>query len=153
MPPATQIGANTFGCLVNGQPWTPSGNNGTRNLQVDYHPTYLGGSLQVKAYRYTRAGNNVLQGLTLGAANLTKPGVYSFPLGGPNGISYSDFGAPAPQSYFSTGSGKLTYQKGTLTLTRFDPAQGIVAGTFAFTLAQPGCDTLKITQGRFDVRL
>lgn len=153
LPPATQTGANTFGCLVNGQPWTPSGNNGTPNLRADYDPTYAGGSLQVKAYRYTGAGNNVLQGLTFGATNVTQPGIYSFPLTGPNGISYSDFGAPAPQSYFSTSSGTLTYQKGTLTLTRFDLARGIMAGTFTFTLAQPGCDTLKITQGRFDVRL
>lgn len=29
LPPATQTGANTFGCLVNGQPYTPSGSNST----------------------------------------------------------------------------------------------------------------------------
>ncbi len=28
LPPATQIGANTFGFLLNGQPWVPKGNNG-----------------------------------------------------------------------------------------------------------------------------
>ena len=28
LPPATQVGANTFGCLVNGVPWVPQGNNG-----------------------------------------------------------------------------------------------------------------------------
>ena len=27
LPSATQTGANTFGCLVNGQVWTPKGNN------------------------------------------------------------------------------------------------------------------------------
>lgn len=151
LPPATQTGANTFGFLANGQPWTPSGNNGRSNFQVDYDPTWYGGSLQIKVYRYTGAGNNVLQGLTLGAVNVTQPGVYTFPLGGLSGIGYSDFGVPAPQSYFS--SSHLTYQRGTLTLTRFDPVRGgLVAGTFAFTLAQPGCDTLRITQGRFDTR-
>jgi hypothetical protein len=36
LPPATQTGANTFGCLVNGQSYTPSGNNGTANYAVLY---------------------------------------------------------------------------------------------------------------------
>ncbi|GAA4504102.1 hypothetical protein GCM10023172_29960 [Hymenobacter ginsengisoli] len=26
LPPATQTGQHTFGCLLNGQPWTPAGN-------------------------------------------------------------------------------------------------------------------------------
>lgn len=34
LPPATQTGANTFGCLLNGQLWTPSGNNSVPNYQV-----------------------------------------------------------------------------------------------------------------------
>ncbi|UOQ73224.1 hypothetical protein [Hymenobacter cellulosilyticus] len=36
LPPATQNGANTFGCLVNGRPWTPRGNTGTSNYAVLY---------------------------------------------------------------------------------------------------------------------
>jgi len=31
LPPATQEGKNTFGFLLNGQVWTPQGNNGTAN--------------------------------------------------------------------------------------------------------------------------
>lgn len=42
---------------------------------------------------------------------------------------------------------------GTLTITRLDQQAGIIAGTFSFTLAQPGCDTIKVTQGRFDKKL
>ena len=42
---------------------------------------------------------------------------------------------------------------GYVDLTRLDNQQGIVSGTFAFTLAQPGCDTIKITNGRFDYKL
>ena len=34
-----------------------------------------------------------------------------------------------------------------------DLSAGIISGTFAFTLAQPGCDTIKVTQGRFDKKL
>ena len=45
------------------------------------------------------------------------------------------------------------YQSGSLTLTRFDLKAGIISGTFHFKLYQPGCDTLNITQGRFDYTL
>ena len=40
LPPATQTGANTFGCLLNGQPWMPQGYNGTSNYSVYYDPIY-----------------------------------------------------------------------------------------------------------------
>ena len=40
MPPATQTGANTFGCFVNGQPYTHSGNNGTANYAMLYGPGF-----------------------------------------------------------------------------------------------------------------
>ncbi|WP_162550068.1 hypothetical protein [Hymenobacter nivis] len=40
LPPATQTGANTLGCLVNGQPWTPQGYNGSSNYSVVYDPTF-----------------------------------------------------------------------------------------------------------------
>lgn len=36
LPPATQTGANTLGCLVNGQPYTPGGYKGTANYAVLY---------------------------------------------------------------------------------------------------------------------
>ncbi|QKG53326.1 hypothetical protein [Hymenobacter sp. BRD67] len=32
LPPATQTGAGTFGCLFNGQPWTPQGYDGYPNF-------------------------------------------------------------------------------------------------------------------------
>ena len=38
LPPATQTGANTLGFLLNGQPWTPQGSNGTANLSIDFDP-------------------------------------------------------------------------------------------------------------------
>jgi hypothetical protein len=52
LPPATQTGANTFGCLVNGQPWTPQGYNGTSNYSVVYDSNYRKGTLNVSTYQY-----------------------------------------------------------------------------------------------------
>jgi hypothetical protein len=151
LPPATQTGAHTLGCLINGQPWTPSTGVLSNTLVVTYDPGYLGGALQVKAKRYTATGDNALQALTFGAAHVDKAGTYLFSLSGANGIFYTDTGLASCQNY---GAPKTTtYQAGVLTITKFDLTQGIIAGTFNFKLAQPGCDTLRITQGRFDYKL
>lgn len=37
-------------------------------------------------------------------------------------------------------------------ITKFDTQNRIIAGTFEYTLYKPGCDTVRITQGRFDVK-
>lgn len=47
----------------------------------------------------------------------------------------------------------IQYRRGTLTITRLDPQAGVVSGTFAFTLFKPSCDSVRVTQGRFDKRL
>jgi flagellar basal body rod protein FlgG len=42
---------------------------------------------------------------------------------------------------------------GQVTLTKFDGPNRIASGRFAFTLYEPGgCDSLKVTNGRFDVK-
>lgn len=152
LPAATQTGANTFGCLLNGQPWTPSGNYGPPNFRLTYDPGYAGGSLQVKAYRFTGNKNTVFQAVTFGVANVSKPGIYVFSLNSINGINYNDDSQTSPCDWYGN-SRILTYQSGTLVITRFDLAQSVIAGTFDFKLGQTGCDTIRITQGRFEYKL
>lgn len=42
---------------------------------------------------------------------------------------------------------------GQVPLTKFDPVARVAAGRFDFTLYEPGgCDTLRVTNGRFDVK-
>jgi hypothetical protein len=147
LPPATQTGANTFGCLVNGQPWTPKGYNGTGNYSVAVDPTYHGGNIDVRAYRYT---DDLLQSIILGGDSINKPGSYSLAASS-RSIFFTDMRAPSTCQNFD-GSTKQ-YRRGTLTITRLDLQAGIVSGTFDFVLAKPGCDTIKVTQGRFDKRL
>ena len=154
LPPATQTGAHTFGCLLNGQPWTPSTRVLSNSYIVTYDPGYLGGALQIKAKYYTSTSpsSTMVQALTLGAAYVNKTGTYLFPLNGLNGVFYTDTGISSSCSEY--GSPKTsTYQSGSLVITHFDLKEGIISGTFDFKLFQPGCDTLKVTQGRFDYKL
>jgi hypothetical protein len=43
-------------------------------------------------------------------------------------------------------------QSGQLTITRLDLQNQIIAGTFSFTLTKKDCDTVRITDGRFDLK-
>jgi hypothetical protein len=150
LPPATQTGAGTFGCLLNGQPWTPQGYSGTPNFITTYDAGYHNGTLQVKCYRYSSSG---LQGITFGATNVIGIGTYPFPLKSENGVSYLDNSKTAPCDIWNGNSTSYTYQAGSLTLTRFDMKAGVISGTFQFRVYKLGCDTLNITQGRFDYTL
>ncbi|TGE21263.1 hypothetical protein E5K00_13290 [Hymenobacter aquaticus] len=150
LPPATQTGANTFGCLVNGQVYLPSGNNGTANYAVLYDPGFQGGSLDIIVYSYS-AGNNA-QYLSFGGNQVASSTTFPFGTVSNSAARYSDAGRKNGCTRYASDDG-VTSCKGQFTITRLDLTAGIISGTFAFTLAQPGCDTIKVTQGRFDKKL
>jgi len=149
LPPATQNGTYAFGFLLNGQPWTPKGSNGTDNYQLVYDPGYHGGDLEIRAYRYL-PGQPHSQYIYLAGAPISKPGTY--PLDGVAAGAYYSTGiiGPCYEYTYRTPGYKVS---GQLVVTRLDLSAGIVSGTFAFTLSQPGCDTIKATYGRFDKKL
>ena len=66
LPPATQTGANTFGCLVNGQPFTPQGNTGTSNFNASYDSGFSGGTLDIRAYNCSGDCTNAKGTILLG---------------------------------------------------------------------------------------
>lgn len=147
LPPETQTGAGTFGCLLNGQPWTLQGNDGTSNYTLYYDPIYKGGNLGIKVYRLQ---NGFFQDIILGGDSIPSVGIYS--LGkAPRSIFYFDSQKSMACQEYTGQQGQ--YRRGVLTITRLDRAAGIVSGTFAFTLYKPGCDSVRITQGRFDRKL
>ena len=148
LPPATQTGANTLGCLVNGQPWTPQGFDGSSNYSISYDQA-LGGSFDLRTYRYQQQPTNNYQYLILFATRLYGPKSYSFRDSLNTEASFSDRLISCELSSRQS----MTYRRGTLTITRLDRQAGIISGTFAFTLAKPGCDTVRVSQGRLDKRL
>ena len=148
LPAATQTGANTFGCLVNGQPWLPGGNDGTSNYSVYYDPTYAQGTLNIATYRITNNGTDV-QNLVLYSDSLRSAGIYKIRSKSHHQGAFSN--RLTGCTYDATDPS--TYGRGTLTITRLDYKVGVVSGTFSFTLAKAGCDTIKVTQGRFDKHL
>lgn len=147
-PPATQTGQYTFGCLLNGQSWTPLGFDGSSNYSVVYDPTYKLGTLNIAAYRYTDSNSNSNQTIGIFSDSMKSVGRYKLRAGGYHGAVVD---IRAGCQYYSNRP--PIYCQGTLVVTRLDTQAGIVSGTFEFTLAKAGCDTMKVTNGRFDYKL
>ena len=148
LPPATQTGAGTFGCLVNGQPWTPRGNDGFANYSVSYDPTYHLGTLSVAAYRLSGNGADQ-QTIGFSSDSVRATGTYFLKKGGRHQAGIVDRATSC--QYYSQDAG--VYCKGYFAITRLDLSAGIISGTFAFTLYKLGCDSIRVTNGRFDRKL
>ena len=149
LPPATQIGANTFGCLVNGVPWVPQGFGGTTNLSIDYDPEFNYGIFNISAESIVSQSNFSTIGISIRDSlnymkaplqlNLSNNSLY--------GVFYSD------ENCFITYFDTTVIRKGTLILTTYDKTKGVIAGKFDAILFKVGCtDTIRITKGRFDFK-
>ncbi|RSK37575.1 hypothetical protein [Hymenobacter metallilatus] len=150
LPPATQTGANTFGCLINGQAYLPAGYDGTSNYAVLYDPGYNGGTLDIRTYN--AAGNND-QYLSVSSDGVNQVRTYSMNGSSSSvGFYFRDAAHSTSCALINTSDNSI-YRKGSLTITRLDLQAGIISGTFEAKLAKPGCDTVRITQGRFDKKL
>ncbi len=144
LPPETQTGANTFGCYVNGVPYTPRGSVG---LTSNFSPVLVpNGNFRISTYRIT-PDRNPEQYLGFGFSELSGMGTYS--INSQNGIM--GFRDLYRDCYYWTDREDCSYE-GTITITKYDMENFIVSGRFKATLYVPDCDTIRITEGRFDVK-
>lgn len=145
LPPATQEGKNTLGFMVNGQPWTPKGFDGPSNLSIDVDFGFSQGIFGISAYRIT----NDREAFGIGCDSLnfiTPPITFQIQKHSSAEIGFSK--SPCTIDYFDT----TVYRAGNLTINKLDKSNRIIAGTFNAVLYKPGCDTFKITDGRFDMK-
>ena len=161
LPEATQTGANTAGCLIDGQAWTPSpggsGAPGSRPMGGGY----IGVSINVpKNSVWLRMYKNNRTSMQFYVQSVNKPGRYPLSFDTSDDVGGSsdskNFGLYAvdgayindPSYAYITTAVKTGYVNFTLT----DTLTGSLAGTFEFDAidAQSG-KTIKITDGRFDI--
>ena len=145
LPPETQTGAGTFGCLVNGQPlsvksaFLTSGDWSCNNcLTISSQSSAAQPDYTISLLVTGRLQNNQVFSLVK----------YNIPVN----FSLNEFSArPYIKQCFYTGNNIKT---GQVELVKFDGVARIASGRFAFTLYEPGsgCDTLRMTNGRFDVK-
>jgi len=155
LPATSQVGANTFGCLVNGQPWEASNTRTLDGRVLTPTAHYQHGELRLDAFRRLQVEGPITS-LALRAAHVSGPGVYE--LGGPAA-------ANERTAALATGNRQLAYAPGTgtLTITRLDTtgAHPVVAGRFELrTKLAPAAPRaagypadVRVTEGRFDIEL
>ena len=144
LPPATQTGANTYGCLLNGKVWLPGGIIGNSSLDVQYYK----GLFFISAGK--KMGDTVLQAIRWSYKPVYGPGTYYFknaPSGGPPGAGFADYKNTSCGNYQAVDKDSL---QNWVTVTKLDSVNRIVSGTFNLFFTENGCDTLRITNGRFD---
>ena len=157
LPPATQEGKNTGGCLVNGERFVATGWGGS--LLSNPTPALFGGFSFDSVYTIDLNGQYKGENtsITLFLKN-DSPGTYLlnkdtpyYPQATPSHVlSHATFGV-------SGGSSAEVYvtnaqHTGQVVLTRADLSKGIGAGTFEFTAASTfdPTKTITVTSGRFD---
>ncbi len=154
LPPETQTGANTFGCLIDGVPYVP---NGATSCLSGTCPPIIGGYLSNNSANGPRNSveilTNSMNGLNslIYLAGVNTSGVYPLRYNSNNGYAF----VYVPQKDNTPILTVFTYgsTSGQVNVTKADTVNKIVAGTFEFeaTHIQTG-KTIKITNGRFDLK-
>ena len=148
LPPQTTVGANTAGCLVNGDVLIPKGNNnGPAILRCQY--AKRGNEYTFGLFILNKEVTPTKAVRILFSQNYPLPINSSIPLEIPN-VENSSWG-----DYFDDGS-FLTYStssefKGELFITSIDESTLQISGTFSFTAVNTQGETVEVTEGRFDM--
>ena len=152
LPPVTQHGARTFGCLVNGKAWVPeiSGYIISSPPLKFYYDNIIGGQFAISA---TLQKNDIDQWIGIGIDSCTNTGIYRFQksVNHPKRFTFTDY--KNLNCELSTRRDSTVVAEGIIYITRFDLPSGIISGTFEFNLSKAGCTTISITNGRFDAKL
>lgn len=146
LPPITQTGENTFGCLVDGELWLPKGNIQNPALTASYYNNCV-------LISATRVGQNPHTYLHLDFGNVFSDTVFSI-------YNYSD---TTGYQYFAYTEGyysptvindyfPIVVNSGELTLLKLDTINRIIAGTFEFQAVDViNGQSVSIEDGRFDL--
>ncbi|MFD2601789.1 hypothetical protein [Flavobacterium suzhouense] len=138
LPPATQTGADTFGCLVNGEPFVDK----SRSFNCFYQ--FFDGEYY---FSISAKFNKSIKGIGLGSQKieLLQAGSYQLREIGAGNFS-ADVFVDADNNFETS-----LIDTGTISITKFDMEKKIVSATFEFTVTDPASGKVyKITEGRFD---
>jgi hypothetical protein len=166
LPPETQEGLNTFGCLVDGVLLTPTdgqdgfGGQGASGINVDYAKDSLVNSLRppyLAIFARNYSSNIGPEYVYLYIPSLSSKG--SFTINASNGLKNID-SPPHAHLYAGIWQSDKTFLKylsldnsGTADITRMDTINAIISCTFSATLVdeETRLDTIRVTEGRFDI--
>ena len=155
LPPETQEGKNTFGCLVDGKAWIPTGTGAIGSRPI------VGGYISALPPVYSNDTNVSLlisrdnERILFYVRNVDRVGTYP--------LNFDTQPEPAslyPQNYggfisYYTGGGDsymtTTNYTGSVEITKADRSNTILSGRFSFTGVSSTGKIIKVTDGRFDL--
>ena len=142
LPPATQTGANTFGCLLDGKAFLPG--SGINPLDCVYQYVDDGYYFALQANKRDELNNRI--SIAIGTINLQLQQGFTYNL-----FENSEGNATGLYSYATNHNYTSTTNFGELTITKLDEVNHIVSGTFWFDIPHPVTgETIQIREGRFD---
>lgn len=151
LPPATQTGANTFGCFLDSKTWIPTGGGIGSGVQATAGGFFRNVDNSLNIYIRAYKENESFQ---IFIKHATTAGIYYL-----NSNTAIMPGPIYPESY---GSYKIdgqdyyvtnTTQSGTVDITYADTIKGVVSGTFEMQLYQQSTGKIiNINKGRFDYK-
>jgi len=155
LPPATTTGANTAGCLVNGQVFLRKGNSQfgptlSCFYQQDQSGYHFGLSIVEKGSNENKSVN-----ISANPLQLIENTTYNLAQQTNNGSSYiSNFGefwitSNIVNAIQYTTTATVT---GELKITKLDTQQKIISGTFWYDAINSGGEKVQVRDGRFDMR-
>lgn len=148
LPPATQTGANTVGCLVNGEVFLPKQEGINPAVVVNYE--YINGEFFFSLSFDNQIGTG-LKGVSIGTLRIDLQAGQTYILN-KNNQDDGDFTGGGglytinTEIYYYTNA-DIT---GELTITRIDLSNSIISGTFWFDAINEDGDVVEIREGRFD---
>lgn len=154
LPPATQTGAGTFGCLINGKAFIPRGGVYSGNaLRCVYEISNGGIYVKLSA---TDSTVQYLEGVSINTNNIAIQEGQTITL---EGFGKTGVGAA---EYFTMGTDAMYHEyittpevTGELHITRFDEAAQIISGTFWFdAVFADGIynrEKIQVREARFDL--
>ncbi|MDT0650602.1 DUF6252 family protein [Autumnicola edwardsiae] len=144
LPPATQTGAGTIGCLVDGKPFTPGGNQlGGPTQQVFYQ--FVDGEYHFGLFAINKRGDRNE------AIGLNSKGIIL-----ENSAYTLSLEITSQNATYKIGAIRFeTTQENTgeIIFTKFDENTNIVSGTFWFDAVNEAGEVVEIREGRFDMKL
>ena len=154
LPAASQTGANTFGCLVNGKAWVAQTDCKflcNSPFKVSYNPSF-GGVIGVTG-DWLNTANNIDQRIDMLIDSSNYKLLHNISIINPrHSARFIDYKLSNCGKYDHYDDSSVIHI-GVVNLTRYDLSYGVISGTFNFTLTKPGCETINITEGRFDKKL
>lgn len=150
LPPETHTGANTVGCLINGQVFLPKAEG--INPEVNcFYQLVDGQYFFTMAFKDLRGTDVKTVSVQSSRINLQVGQNYILDKNPTENLDYTGCGG----TYRQSTSNKFytnTLKTGELKITKLDPSNSIISGTFWFDAINSVGEIVEIRQGRFDWR-